>query len=176
MLGWVSNAAEANALFGMGYEIYALFLLMSTVGIPVAVAKQVSKYNTLGDPQKSTYLVRKNSSLYVGSGCVFCLYYVHWFTAFCFHEPRWPGIGTCFKKSDFSSFGFPAMSVLRGFFQGFNNLKPYALSQIAEQVIRVIWMLLTAFFIMKMGSGNYVDAVIQSTFALLLVCLPALLC
>ena len=60
---------------------------------------------------------------------------------------------------------FPSMSVLRGFFQGFNNLKPYAMSQIAEQVIRVIWMLLTAFMIMKIGSGDYVSAVVQSTFA-----------
>ena len=32
---------------------------------------------------------------------------------------------------------FPSMSVIRGFFQGMNNLKPYAMSQIAEQVIRV---------------------------------------
>ena len=57
------------------------------------------------------------------------------------------------------------MSVIRGFFQGFNNLKPYAISQISEQVIRVIWMLLTAYFIMKIGSGDYVEAVTQSTFA-----------
>ena len=60
---------------------------------------------------------------------------------------------------------FPSMSVVRGFFQGHNNLKPYAISQIAEQVIRVIWMLLTAYFIMKVGSGDYVEAVTQSTFA-----------
>ena len=49
--------------------------------------------------------------------------------------------------------------------KGHNNLKPYAISQIAEQVIRVIWMLLTAYFIMKVGSGDYVEAVTQSTFA-----------
>ena len=48
---------------------------------------------------------------------------------------------------------FPSMSVIRGFFQGMNNLKPYAMSQIAEQVIRVIWMLLATFIIMKLGSG-----------------------
>ena len=36
---------------------------------------------------------------------------------------------------------FPSMSVIRGFFQGMSNLKPYAMSQIAEQVIRVIWMM-----------------------------------
>ena len=57
------------------------------------------------------------------------------------------------------------MSVIRGFFQGMNNLKPYAMSQIAEQVIRVIWMLLATFIIMKLGSGDYLAAVTQSTFA-----------
>jgi len=60
---------------------------------------------------------------------------------------------------------FPSMSVIRGFFQGMNNLKPYAMSQIAEQVIRVIWMLLATFIIMKIGSGDYLAAVTQSTFA-----------
>ena len=60
---------------------------------------------------------------------------------------------------------FPSMSVIRGFFQGMNNLKPYAMSQIAEQVIRVIWMLLATFIIMKLGSGDYLAAVTQSTFA-----------
>ena len=60
---------------------------------------------------------------------------------------------------------FPSMSVIRGFFQGFNNLKPYAISQVAEQLIRIIWMLLATFFIMNVGSKNYVSAVTQSTFA-----------
>ena len=39
------------------------------------------------------------------------------------------------------------------------------MSQIAEQVIRVIWMLLATFFIMKLGSKDYLSAVTQSTFA-----------
>ncbi|MEG2709002.1 MAG: polysaccharide biosynthesis C-terminal domain-containing protein, partial [Vagococcus sp.] len=42
---------------------------------------------------------------------------------------------------------------------------PAAVSQIIEQVARVFYMLLTAFMIMKMGSGDYVAAVVQSTFA-----------
>ena len=44
---WMGTyAAKANGLFTMGYNIYAWFLLISTAGIPVAVAKQVAKYNT----------------------------------------------------------------------------------------------------------------------------------
>ena len=57
---WMGTHAEqANALFGMGYNIYAVFLLISTAGIPVAIAKQVSKYNTLGQEETSYYLLRK---------------------------------------------------------------------------------------------------------------------
>ena len=49
---WMGKyAAEADALLEWVMKSMP-FLLISTVGIPVAVAKQVSKYNTLGDPKK----------------------------------------------------------------------------------------------------------------------------
>lgn len=41
-----ANADKANALFGMGYNVYALFLMISTAGIPSAIAKQISFYNS----------------------------------------------------------------------------------------------------------------------------------
>ncbi|MBJ8325218.1 putative polysaccharide biosynthesis protein [Streptococcus pacificus] len=163
---WMApHAAEANALFGMGYEIYALFLLVSTVGIPVAVAKQVAKYNTLDKPEMSFYLIRKVFLFMLLLGSFFAILMF-------FGSPVLAGLSgggkdliPVMQSLTLAVLVFPAMSVLRGFFQGFNNLKPYAISQIAEQVIRVIWMLLTAFYIMKLGSGNYVAAVTQSTFA-----------
>ncbi|MCU9534290.1 polysaccharide biosynthesis protein [Streptococcus sp. CSL10205-OR2] len=163
---WMApHAAEANALFGMGYEIYALFLLVSTVGIPVAVAKQVAKYNTLDKPEMSFYLIRKVFMFMLLLGSFFAVIMF-------FGSPVLAGLSgggkdliPVMQSLTLAVLVFPAMSVLRGFFQGFNNLKPYAISQIAEQVIRVIWMLLTAFYIMKMGSGDYVAAVTQSTFA-----------
>lgn len=37
-----ANGDKANALFGMGYNVYALFLMISTAGIPAAIAKQIS--------------------------------------------------------------------------------------------------------------------------------------
>ena len=96
------HGAEANGLFTMGYNIYAWFLLISTAGVPVAVAKQVAKYNTKGQEEHS-------------------------------------------------------FAMIRGFLK--------FMSLLGLQVIRVIWMLLTAYFIMKVGSGDYVEAVTQSTFA-----------
>lgn len=159
------HAPEANALFGMGYEIYALFLLVSTVGIPVAVAKQVSKYNTLGQPEMSTYLVRKIFHFMIILGAIFALIMYIGSPFFTFLSRGGKELIPVLRSLTLAVLVFPCMSVLRGFFQGFNNLKPYAMSQVAEQLIRVIWMLLTAFFIMNIGSKDYVSAVTQSTFA-----------
>lgn len=159
------HAAEANALFGMGYEIYALFLLISTVGIPVAVAKQVSKYNTLGKEEMSIYLVRKILQFMLILGGIFALIMYIGSPLFASLSKGGQELVPILRSLTLAVLVFPSMSVLRGFFQGFNNLKPYAISQVAEQIIRVIWMLLTAFYIMRLGSGDYIAAVTQSTFA-----------
>lgn len=163
---WMGTHAEqANALFGMGYNIYAVFLLISTAGIPVAIAKQVSKYNALGQEETSYHLLRKILKLTSILGLIFAaiMYLGSPLLA------AWSGGGEdlvrVMKSLSWALLIFPSMSVLRGFFQGFNNLKPYAMSQIAEQIIRVIWMLLTAYIIMNIGSGDYMNAVVQSTFA-----------
>ena len=163
---WMGTHAEqANALFGMGNNIYAVFLLISTAGIPVAPAKQVSKYNALGQEETSYHLLRKILKLTSILGLIFAaiMYLGSPLLA------AWSGGGEdlvrVMKSLSWALLIFPSMSVLRGFFQGFNNLKPYAMSQIAEQIIRVIWMLLTAYIIMNIGSGDYVNAVVQSTFA-----------
>lgn len=55
----------------MGYQIYANFLLISTVGLPVAIAKQVAKYNVLGKEDVSLYLVREFFKIMLIFGAVF---------------------------------------------------------------------------------------------------------
>ena len=163
---WMGTyAAKANGLFTMGYNIYAWFLLISTAGIPVAVAKQVAKYNTMREEEHSFALIRSFLSFMTGLGLVFALVlylFSPWLADL-------SGVGKdlipIMQSLAWAVLIFPSMSVIRGFFQGMNNLKPYAMSQIAEQVIRVIWMLLATFIIMKLGSGDYLAAVTQSTFA-----------
>ena len=160
-----SNAATANGLFTMGYNIYAWFLLISTAGIPVAVAKQVAKYNTMQEEEHSFSLIRSFLGFMTGLGLFFALIlylFAPWMADL-------SGVGQdlipIMQSLAWAVLIFPSMSVIRGFFQGMSNLKPYAMSQIAEQVIRVIWMLVATYMIMKMGSGDYLAAVTQSTFA-----------
>ncbi|KXT73819.1 Membrane protein involved in the export of O-antigen, teichoic acid lipoteichoic acid [Streptococcus sp. DD10] len=159
------HAAEANGLFTMGYNIYAWFLLISTAGVPVAVAKQVAKFNTKNQEEHSFALIRGFLKFMLVLGVVFGLVMYLLSPLFATLSGGGRDLIPIMQSLSWAVLVFPSMSVIRGFFQGYNNLKPYALSQIAEQVIRVIWMLLTTFMIMQMGSKNYVDAVTQSTFA-----------
>ena len=159
------HGAEANGLFTMGYNIYAWFLLISTAGVPVAVAKQVAKYNTKGQEEHSFAMIRGFLKFMSLLGFVFAIIMYVLSPVFANLSGGGKDLIPVMQSLSWAVLIFPSMSVIRGFFQGHNNLKPYAISQIAEQVIRVIWMLLTAYFIMKVGSGDYVEAVTQSTFA-----------
>lgn len=158
-----SHKNEANALFNMGYQVYANFLLISTVGLPTAVAKQIAKYNVLEKEEVSYYLVREFFKLMLFLGVVFAgiMYLL---------SPTLAGLSGAREELTPVMYSlvppifiFPAMSIMRGFFQGHSDLKPYAISQIIEQIVRVIWILAGTFYIMKLGSGDYLEAVIQST-------------
>ena len=159
------HGAEANGLFTMCYNIYSWFLLISTAGVPVAVAKQVAKYNTKGQEEHSFAMIRGFLKFMSLLGLIFAIIMYVLSPVFANLSGGGKDLIPVMQSLSWAVLIFPSMSVIRGFFQGHNNLKPYAISQIAEQVIRVIWMLLTAYFIMKVGSGDYVEAVTQSTFA-----------
>ncbi|HEK9955583.1 TPA: polysaccharide biosynthesis protein [Streptococcus equi subsp. zooepidemicus] len=163
---WMGQyAIQANALFNMGYNVYAYFLLISTTGLNVAIAKQVAKYNSMGQQEHSYQLIRSTLKVMLVLGLVFSVLMYLGSPIFARLSGGDETLVPIMHSLSLAVFVFPVMSVIRGIFQGYKEIKPYALSQIAEQLVRVIWMLLTTFFIMKMGSKDYISAVTQSTFA-----------
>ncbi|HFR3976748.1 TPA: oligosaccharide flippase family protein [Streptococcus suis] len=173
---WMGQYAnEANALFSMGYNIYATILLFSTSGINVALSKQIARYSVLDQEEKIAALINSFLKLMTLSGLFFAS--LMYFAAPFLSESM--GIGRdlvpVLYSLCLSVLVFPAMSTIRGIFQGYANLKPSALSQIFEQLIRVIWMLLTTFFIMKVGDADYKQAVTQSTLAAFIGMIASLL-
>ncbi|MDR0690951.1 MAG: polysaccharide biosynthesis protein [Streptococcaceae bacterium] len=159
------NAQVANGLFGIGYNVYALFLLISTSGIPAVIAKQIAHHNSLGEFEMSDNIFKSaiKTMLVFGIICASVMFFGASFLA------NLAGGGQelvpVMKSLAAAVLLFPVMSVIRGYFQGHSNMMPYALSQIVEQIARVFWMLLTVFIIMKVQHDDYVQAVVQSTFA-----------
>ena len=66
------------------------------------------------------------------------------------------------------------MSVMRGYFRN-QDMKPFAISQVVEQIARVCYMLLATFIIMRVIEGEYTAAVTQSTFAAFIGVLASIL-
>lgn len=155
---------QANALFSMSYNIYALFLMISTAGLPSAVAKQVAYYNSIHEYQTSQQVFKRALQLMTGLGVLFAL--LMYFSApfLARHSGGGSNLIPSMRTLSVAVLVIPVMSVVRGYFQGLQNVMPYAVSQLIEQVARVVYMLAATFVIMRLGSGNYVTAVTQSTF------------
>ena len=165
------NAKVANNLFTKGYNIYALFLMIATAGIPGAIAKQISHYNSLNEYGLSKKLFKKSMYLMLGLGVAFAG--IMFFAAPILAAGDKELIPTM-RALSVALLIFPCMSVIRGFFQGYHDMMPSAVSQIVEQFARVFYMLLATFIIMKVTTGDYVAAVTQSTFAAFIGMLAAM--
>lgn len=155
---------QANALFSMSYNIYALFLMISTAGLPSAVAKQVAYYNSIHEYKTSQQVFKRALQLMAVLGVAFAvlMYFSAPFLAR--HSGGGANLIPSMRTLSVAVLVIPVMSVIRGYFQGLQNVAPFAISQLVEQVARVLYMLISTFVIMRLGSGNYVTAVTQSTF------------
>ncbi|WP_165006170.1 MULTISPECIES: polysaccharide biosynthesis protein [unclassified Enterococcus] len=163
---WMGEHAKAaNGLFNMGYNIYALFLLISTAGIPAAIAKQTARYNSLNEYGTSRKLFIRALQMMGVLGILFALFMYLASPWLAHASGGGEELIPTMRSLSIAVLVFPCMSVIRGYFQGNQEMMPYALSQIVEQVARVFYMLLTTFIIMKVMKGDYVTAVTQSTFA-----------
>ncbi|OTP06831.1 polysaccharide biosynthesis protein [Enterococcus sp. 10A9_DIV0425] len=169
------NAKAANGLFNMGYNIYALFLLISTAGIPAAIAKQTARYNSLNEYGTSHRLFVRALQMMAVLGVTFAL--LMYMASPWLAQASGGGeeLIPTMRSLSAAILIFPCMSVIRGYFQGNQEMMPYALSQIIEQVVRIFYMLLATFIIMKVMAGDYVAAVTQSTFAAFIGMLASIL-
>lgn len=102
------------------------------MGIPAAIAREVARYNTLDDPNMAYRLVRQMLGVMlvlgiVASGLMFFL-----------AGPLSALVGgkdsadliPVMKSLALAVLIFPSMSVIRGYFQGLNQVKAYAMSQL----------------------------------------------
>lgn len=162
-MGEHGNAA--NSLFNMGYNIYALFLMISSAGIPSAIAKQTAHYNSLNEYGVSRKLFIKALQVMgiLGVVCALIMYIGSPWLASASGGGK--DLIPAMRSLSIAVLAFPVMSVIRGYFQGNQNMMPFAVSQIIEQVARIFYMLLATYIIMKVQQGDYVTAVTHSTFA-----------
>lgn len=168
---------SANALYSVGYRSYALFLAVSTAGVPSAIAKQMAYYHAKKEYGVADKLFKLALIIMVTMGLVTGgIFYLIAPQLAAASATDMPEAATLVIRSLAPALLIlPVMSIFRGYFQGFNDMVPTAVSQILEQVARIIYMLVATYAIMQVWSGDVTAAVAHSTFAAFIGALLALL-
>ncbi|WP_268912889.1 polysaccharide biosynthesis protein [Lentilactobacillus sp. SPB1-3] len=153
---------RGNALYGFGYNIYSFVLIVAIAGIPSAIAKQVSHYNAMNEYGVGIRIYKRGLILSAALGIISAL-------VLYFGAPLLDGgnenVVPVLHSLAWAVLIIPTMSLTRGYFQGYQEMAPSAISQFVEQLARVLYMLATAYIIMEVMHGNWITAVSQSTFA-----------
>lgn len=157
-----SDKLQANALYTKGYTVYSIFLMIAISGIPSAVAKQVAHYNSKNEYGVSKRLFKTSlvALFILGAVCTLVFWLIApWISQ---GDPRMISI---YRSLALALLIIPSMSLLRGYFQGFQDMAPSALSQLIEQFLRIIYMLLATYITIKVMGLPFEAGVWQSTFA-----------
>ena len=165
---WIGPLAvnAANAMYGKVYNIYNLFLIIATAGIPSAISKEVAAHNALGRYDQSEKLFKKYSiyMTLVGIVCAAVMFFGAKYVAIVLAAGDMRVV-TPIKYLSVAMLIIPALGILRGYIQGYAFISYSAFSQVIEQIARVAYMLYATYTIMILQKGNYVSAVNQSTLA-----------
>ncbi|NSL51343.1 putative polysaccharide biosynthesis protein [Calidifontibacillus erzurumensis] len=161
-----------GALYSYAYIPYTILLSMATMGVPLAVSKFVSKYNALGDYYTGRRLFKTGLLLMFGSGIFFfiILYSIApWLAPKIIGENEYgiqhKEVVYVIRMVSTALIIVPMMSIIRGFFQGYQSMGPTAVSQVVEQIARIIFLLFSSYIVMKVLDGDLHVAVGLSVFA-----------
>lgn len=142
---------EGLYIYQQVYPLYSTLLVLATAGFPIAVSKLVSERLALGDTYGAKRVFRLSSTVLTATGVFF--FCVLFFGAEIIAE--WMGnpdmLTLPIKSVSFALLIVPTMSVMRGYFQGHQNMVPTAVSQVTEQFVRVFTIIVAAYWVMSRG-------------------------
>ena len=147
---------QGGALYGYAYNIYSIFLSISTAGIPLAISSIVSEYNTLGyqNAKEKTFTLAKRYLSIVGIISFLIVFIFAKDIAFMIIGNNTGGnsiedITFVIRTISFSILIVPTLSVYRGYLQGHKFITPTSISQVIEQVVRVSIIIVGSFIAAK---------------------------
>ncbi len=147
---------QGGALYGYAYNIYNVFLTISSVGIPFAICKLTSEYGALGQTDKKIRMYRLSTYI------VMAFSLISFLLCFFFAEPL-AGliIGEIDGGNTMEDVVFvircisvallivPMLSIKRGYLQGHKYISQPSISQVMEQFVRIVVILVGSFVFVK---------------------------
>ncbi|PIC58645.1 cell division protein [Sporosarcina sp. P12(2017)] len=147
---------KSVGLYQYAYIPYNLALAVAVSGAPLAISKFVSKYNALGDYATGRKLMKSGMVIMSLTGLLSFL------SLFFLATPiaelvikdeeqifTVQDIATVIRWVSFALLAVPLLSIARGFLQGYQKFEPTSVSQLIEQIVRIIVVLVGAFVVVN---------------------------
>lgn len=141
---------EGNGIFSIAYNLYAFLFVVATAGLPVATSKTVAELRARGED--ATYILKKAAVPFATLGAVFS---VALFLTAPYLSDLMGATGARYAISAIAPaiFFVSVSALLRGFFQGHENMMPTAISEVIEAGAKLFFGILCAYILMKSGKG-----------------------
>ncbi|WP_342510469.1 polysaccharide biosynthesis protein [Sporosarcina sp. FSL K6-1522] len=163
---------ESIGLYQYAYIPYNIALSIAIAGAPLAFSKYVAKYNALGDYATGRKLMKSGMTIMAITGLVsfLALYLLAEPIAHLVRENdeqifSIDEIASVIRWVSFALLVVPMMSLVRGFLQGYQKMEPTAVSQLIEQIVRIIFVLAGAFIVVNFMHESPRTAVNFAVFA-----------
>ncbi|MFY0545805.1 putative polysaccharide biosynthesis protein [Brevibacillus sp. H7] len=136
------------------YPLYTTLLILATAGFPIAISKIVSERLAVGDAlgARKAFRVASVSLLVLGLFFFFLLYLGAPMVSRLMGDEH---LTMPLRAVAWSLPLVPMVAILRGYFQGQQNMMPTGVSQVLEQLVRVIFILAAAFWAMMVYQDAY---------------------
>ncbi|KAF1678535.1 putative polysaccharide biosynthesis protein [Bacillus sp. SKDU12] len=157
ILSAVYRVPFQNIVGDVGFYIYqqvypflGIAVMLSTSGFPVIISKLMNDYS-----EKSHHTILKISALFLSLIGVFLFLSLYVGAAPIALFMGDSHLSVLIQVTAFAFLLFPFIALLRGGFQGRQNMLPSALSQMTEQLLRVAVLLGLSLWLVKKGASLY---------------------
>lgn len=157
---------RGGALYGYAYTIYLLFMSLSSAGIPLAISKIVSEYQTLGyyNAKRRAFIIGKKIALLLGFICFLLLLLFAPWIAYAVLGDLSGGntisdVTLVIRVVASALLVVPVLSIYRGYFEGHRFMEDPSFSQVLEQLVRVFVIVLGSFLALKVFDLSITTAV-----------------
>ena len=137
--------------FNTAYEIYAVLLMISTAGLPVAMSRMISAASAQGRYGQVRRIYTTARAIFLGlgiTGSLLMTVFCRQLAAFQNQPDAWAAIG-CLGPCVLL---ICVMSTFRGYFQGQSNMIPTSVSQVIEAIVKLIVGMVAALALLKLTS------------------------
>ncbi len=150
MLSYLGS--EGMGYFHSAYEIYAVFCIIATAGLPVALSVLISAALAEGKEREAERIWQISLTLFVLVGLIGSLLIWGFARPICRWIKSEDAFG-CIVAIAPTLFFVCVSSAIRGYFQGYQKMLPTAVSQLLEALGKLIFGLLFAHFALKQGAS-----------------------